>query len=369
MIDCCVRRQPRNLMKARRTEVLKPTWLQKADEPTSALPPGAQQDSTQTGATTAYEWLHNLADETSAHVKDAFLDAVKDHMQSSINFVALQAALDAGDVAAVMAVLDIERHLGIIHPAVLKDLESLVHRAGAEAINRTPALAERGGQLAMRFDMVNPHTVQQVRTYGFNLIQQITDDTRNGIRQIVADAMEYGGHPYEQARQIKGLIGLTENQAAAVGNFRRLLTAGDSRALTRELRDHRFDGLLRRTLGNNPASNLTQEQIDTMVQRYGDRMLTMRAENIARTETINAARIGTQNAWVQATEHGLLNRSTLRQGWLVTPDDRLCIYCSEVPDMNPDGVKLGESFQTPLGPVDGPGLHPSCRCVVYIMTL
>jgi len=53
---------------------------------------------------------------------------------------------------------------------------------------------------------------------------------------------------------------------------------------------------------------------------------------------------------------------------MVTPDDRLCEYCEAVPDMNPDGVPLGGQFQTPLGPVDGPTLHPQCRCIVYLMS-
>lgn len=45
-----------------------------------------------------------------------------------------------------------------------------------------------------------------------------------------------------------------------------------------------------------------------------------------------------------------------------------CDHCLSVIDMNPDGVALGDPFQSDEGPVDGPGLHPNCRCSVEIVT-
>lgn len=365
-IECCQHAPPRNLMKAAPTHRLRATWLAKAEPPPD-----------QTGG---FQWLHLVADQAKDKVRDAFLKAVIRHMRRKVDMAKLTVALDAGDMAAIMALLGID-NTHALQPALMGDLQEVVHAAGREAVVNTPAIERAAGgripryagarraEMAMRFDMVNPHTVQQVRTYGFNLITQVDNDTRNGIRQIVADAMEFGGHPYEQATKIKSLIGLTERQAGAVGNFRRLLQSGDRAALDRALRDRRHDRTLDQALGASPTKELSPEQIDTMVQRYSDRMLANRAETIARTETINAARIGTQNAWVQATEHGLLDRGSMRQGWMVTPDDRLCIYCAAVPELNPDGVPLGHQFQTPLGPVDGPTLHPQCRCVVYVMSL
>jgi hypothetical protein len=315
-----------------------------------------------------FQWLHDIADSAAPEVRRRFLDAIK-AIRGTVKEAKLRAALETGNIDTVMEVLGLDRALGPIEPGLLKPLEATAREAGGAALDATPAIADavRGGQLAMRFDAINPHTVQSVRTYGFNLIRQVSDDTRDGIRAIVANAMEFGGHPSEQARQIRSLIGLTENQADAVANFRRLLEARDPEALTRGLRDRRFDSTLLRVLGDEGVDDLSAEQIDRMVERYASRMLDFRANTIARTETISAARIGTQNAWVQATENGLLDRADVRQGWMVTPDDRLCIYCAAVPALNPDGVRLGEQFITPLGPVDGPTLHPQCRCIVYLM--
>lgn len=350
--SCCVKR-PRDVNRAHPGHVMRQTW-------------GSPMRKAAGDPDPEFEWLHQIADQASPEVRRRFLEAIK-NLRGTVQEAKLRAALEHGNLEEVMKVLGLDRDLSQIEPGLMASLTSTVHEAATAALEATPALALRGGELAMRFDAVNPGTVQAVRHYGFNLIRQITDDTRDGIRAIVANAMEFGGHPYEQARHIRSLIGLTQTQAEAVSNFRRLLVSRDRRALDRALRDRRYDGTLERALGSEAEGDLSDEQIDRMVGRYGERMLAARAENIARTETINAARLGTQAAWAQATENSLLDRNEVRQGWLVTPDDRLCIYCAAVPDMNPFGVKLGDYFETPLGPVSGPTLHPQCRCVLYLM--
>lgn len=367
----CYHAPPRDLNKALPGARIRKTWK-------SPIQKAMDDDDDEI----SYQWVHDVADSLAPDVREAFLEAIND-IRGTADEAQLAAALDAGDMERVMAILGLNEQpnytrehedtwRGRIVDAIslrrlIERLEETGEKAGQGALENTPELLSPTGEARMRFDVVNPHTVQAVKQHGFNLIRQINDETRNGIRAIVAHALEFGGHPYDQARQIKGLIGLTEKQAQAVTTYRRLLEAGDSQALTRELRDHRFDPTVRAAIRD--SRQLPAEQIDSMVQRYADRMLNMRAETIARTETINAARLGTQNAWRQSAEAGLLNHNSMRQGWMVTPDDRLCEFCAPVPDLNPDGVPLGGQFETPLGPVDGPTLHPNCRCVVYLMTL
>lgn len=351
-LEACRHAPKRDLMKALPSTRIRKTWrtaIEKASGPSDA----------------EYQWLHDIADAATPEIRRRFLAAIK-AIRGTVKEAELRAALESGSIEQVMTALGLG-DLSQMQGALMAPLNEIVRESAIAALDATPALAARGGAVSMRFDMVNPHTVQAVRTYGFNLIQQISDDTRDGIRAIVANALEYGGHPYEQARQIRNLIGLTDSQAEAVDNFRTLLEDGDRGALDRALRDRRFDSTLEQALGQASTIELSPEHIDRMVDRYAERMLNARAETIARTETINAARLGTQNAWVQATENGLLDRTTVRQGWLVTPDDRLCVYCAEVPEMNPDGVPLGQKFKTPLGLSDGPALHPNCRCALYLL--
>jgi len=304
-----------------------------------------------------YQWLLDIADKADPKVRQAFLDAI-DKAKAGVDDKALADAIATGDVNQVIRVLGIDQTMApSLSVALGAPLEAAFIEAGRQTVARSIPTA---GRLSMRFDIANPKATEFLRSYDLGLIREISNDTRLGIRRIVADAMAYGGHPYEQARQIRSLIGLTDRQAAAVSNFRNLLETGDREAMTRALRDRRFDPTLDRTLGADAERELTQEEIDRQVERYGERMLTMRAETIARTETIRAANAAQNAAWSQAADKGLLDRNTLRRQWLVVPDDRLCIYCAEVPDMNPDGVPLGGYFETPLGPAMYPPLHPQC---------
>lgn len=85
-----------------------------------------------------------------------------------------------------------------------------------------------------------------------------------------------------------------------------------------------------------------------------------RAEMIARTETLRASNEGQSQLWDQATEQGLLTGDEQKE-WIVTPDDRLCPYCEPMDGIN---VGLNDEFDTELGSVQEPPLHPNCRCTV-----
>jgi hypothetical protein len=318
-----------------------------------------------------YEWLHEVADKAAPGVRQAFLDAIE-KIKGSIKEKELTEALKSGNIREVLRVLNLDPAVNDTLAAALGPMiEDTFIEAGRESVPNTivPVAGAGGavGSAVMRFDVSNPHTADVLRQYNFGLIRQISDDTRAAIQRVVEDAFAYGGHPYEQARIIRSSIGLTDTQQAAVENFRAMLESGDRQALTRTLRDRRFDRTLDAALGEDAEKELTPEQITRMVGRYRERMIAARAENIARTTTIDVSNTANQAAWHQAAERGLLNRNLVRQGWLVTPDDRLCAYCAAVPLLNLDGVPLGGMFETPLGQVRGPTLHPQCRCIVYLM--
>lgn len=281
-----------------------------------------------------FAWLHEIADKLEPTVRQRFIEAIE-RIRASGDDEALRAALQAEDVDATLRALGLDDSL----PANLSS--ALVHPledAFLEAARATPG-ATLGAQLAYRFDIGRPQSLAFLRSYDLGLIRQISDETREAVRTVVADAFAHGGHPYDQARAIRQFIGLTTRQSQAVLNYRD--------ALVEEER---------------PI-----EQVDRMTERYRQRMLRLRARNIARTTTIDASNAGAQSSWSQAADMQLLNRVTFRQGWGVAPDDRLCVFCAAVPLLNPNGVPLGGLFQTPLGPVRRPTLHPQCRCYLYAM--
>lgn len=318
MIDCCVKRRWPDLNHLSGRKLAK-TWrtpLQKASDP------GGE-----------YEWLHEIADKASPAVAAAFERAVA-KVRGTVKEVELQSALERGDVEAAMRVLDIDGEMtAALKPEVIPPLEDVFIAAGRDAPVRTI-----GAQVAMRFDLTNPNVARFLQTYDFGLIRQVSQETRDAIRRVVTDAVTNGGAPKVQARAIRDHIGLTDRQAQAALNYRDALS-----------------------IEGRPA-----DQVMRMTEKYRARLLRQRALNIASTETINASAAGTQAAWDQAADSGLLNRATVRQGWGVTGDDRLCVVCAAIPLMNPDGVSLGGYFASPVGPIKRPTAHPGCRCYLYL---
>ena len=95
--------------------------------------------------------------------------------------------------------------------------------------------------------------------------------------------------------------------------------------------------------------------------RYAAQLLKHRALTIARTETIRASVDGQLAIWREAQRQGLLPMNA-RKRWIVTPDDRLCPQCAPLKGVE---VPLNSPFP---GGVDGPPLHPNCRCAVSVVT-
>ncbi len=240
--------------------------------------------------------------------------------------------------------------------------------AELKRLNRVPvrkAIESIG--LEMRFDLTNPAAVNFIRNYEFSAIQQISASSQATIRRIMMEAAKNGQGPYDTARMIKNVIGLTDKQAKAVENFMRNLS-GDSKdirsALDRKLRDSRYDSTLIDAIDGNAV--LTGTQIQDMTDRYYERYLKHRGETIARTESLRAANAGQQEVWNQAKQQGLLDE-TARKMWLISDDEKTCDACIEVAeDLNPDGVSVDESFDTSEGPLSEPPLHPNCRCTIYL---
>jgi hypothetical protein len=89
---------------------------------------------------------------------------------------------------------------------------------------------------------------------------------------------------------------------------------------------------------------------DDILDAIGD---SSRAEMIARTEIMTAANEGQRQAWGQAVDEGLLSPDSQRV-WIAT--DGCCDECDAL-----DGQTADLDGEYEDG-VDGPPLHPNCRC-------
>ena len=167
------------------------------------------------------------------------------------------------------------------------------------------------------------------------------------------DGIERGLNPRDQARQFRESVGLTGRQENAVQNYRRALESaaeGDSAALSRQLRDRRFDRTVQRAA--RTGKPLTTSQINRMTSRYRQRYIKYRAEVIARTEALRSVHAGTEELYRQAIDAGHVQEQELQRTWISAADER-----TRVSHQNLNGMIRGinETFPGLAGELKYPG--------------
>jgi hypothetical protein len=188
--------------------------------------------------------------------------------------------------------------------------------------------------LGVTFTGVDRFSVKAARETAAQFVTGVTEETRAAVRAIVVESFTQGVSPRDTAARIREVVGLTARQSRAVLQHRSTLLR---------------EGASRSAAGKS-------------ARRYAERLIGKRATTIARTEIMRASNAGQRASWSAAVADGHLSARS-RKLWIVAPDDRLCPYCEPM-----DGVAVGLDlkFDTGLGQVDGPPLHPNCRCTLGI---
>ena len=221
-------------------------------------------------------------------------------------------------------------------------------------------------EIEFHFDRVAPTTVMTAQQMAAQWVREISDDTRSQINQITQAGLARGQPAPVIARTIKESIGLTEAQAKAVANYRRLLETGRPAALDYRLRDPEGDEEVEEAITR--LRPLKQSRVDELVAAYYERYLHYRARMIARFESLFASNTGASSAIEQAIARGALPAHTTKS-WLVANDERLCPRCRSIPEIQPAGVTTDKMFEwrvskSSSGLIMVPPLHPSCRCTL-----
>lgn len=306
-----------------------------------------------------------LAAKMEGKLRAAFLRAVQ-ALKDSVTTEALAEAIRTGSVDQAIAILGIDSKFvnalnGKGQEANIQSFRSAIQEVFAEGAATAAEMLPKSVGINLSFNLMNPETVSFLEKYSFSLIQQISDATRESVREVLMRSFREGGHPYEQARTIKGFIGLTSFQAKAVENYRDGLGSVNTlnRTLDRALRDGRFDSTIRRAVRTN--TGLSQDQIDKMTERYQARFLQYRAQTVARTESIRASVKGQRALWKQAVQQGLL-KSTVKRVWISSGDSATCEICDDL-----DGQQAGIDEEFDDGIMDPPDPHSDCRCTVALV--
>lgn len=195
-----------------------------------------------------------------------------------------------------------------------------IRDAVREAVKNTardlPKVAQK---LGGGFDILNPKIIEGIQTLESKVITTLEDGVRDTVRQIVERGLRDGEGPKSMARALRDHLSLAANQEAAVHNFERMLEEQDGEALTRELRDRRFDGTLKKAFAGD---GLTSAQIEKMTAAYRSRMENFNAETIARTASLDSQKLGQKLTWEAAIERGDVDGGDLTKTWVGVMDDR-----------------------------------------------
>jgi hypothetical protein len=256
---------------------------------------------------------------------------------ASIVHKAVLAAVAAGDIrgweryvdweatAAKMAIGTASILLSLEQPAAKKARTALrrqVKKASIEDITAT-------GSDGLFFDEANPYSVSWARLRSSELITNLSDSMRTGVREYVYQATAEGLPPASLAKQLEGIVGLRTDQMDTLETMRAELE----------------------------AAGRAQVEIDNLIAARGARQLEQRATTIARTELNAAQNAGAMNEWAQAAAQGDIPHDSKRE-WL---DADGCPICVELAELAPVGI--GEPWQSStLGAVWAPPSHPNCRC-------
>ncbi len=219
--------------------------------------------------------------------------------------------------------------------------------------------------IAHSFELRSPHPEAYAREHAAKRIVEISRRQRDTVRNVIVEATRRGTSPDEIARKVRETVGLTSLQASYVARYRDELESGKfAKALSRKLRDKRFDRAIERAVRD--GNGLSPEQITRMVDAYQRRWVAHRAMTIARTEGVGAA----NNGHIAALRAFLTANPDLEvvKTWLAKRDDRTRPDHDEMHGQSVAGLDMpftvpsGGTIRWPHDPDGAADEVINCRC-------
>lgn len=296
-----------------------------------------------------------------ANALRASIRSVTDEVQIGI----LRDALARGDVEAALEAIDLE-------PAAFEPLRNILVQTYADA-----GAQATEGLRGVRWNSASPRAEDYARNRVGGMIQGVTDDSLQAIRNHIADGYAFGRTPNRMAldlvgrigpsgRREGGVVGLSAQQEAWVRNMRTALENDPESALRFTRRDRRFDSLLRR------SERLTQAQIDRILTAYSNRLLLSRGRTIAVTERGAAINQGRVDAYKAAADKYGLPYSAIIKEWVYTNRSReprvghLDMNKETVQGVDTPFIVDGVAIDFPHAPGIPPRHSVNCRCEIKL---
>ena len=289
-------------------------------------------------------------------------------------FALLASEMSEAQLAEAIASGSVERLLTrLLAPEIEARAFYPVREAIRRSVGRETRLFQRDlprraqavtGTVGIGFDILNPKVIDAIRTLETRVIATLSESVRGAVRAHIELGLERGVGPRAMARGLRAVIPLAPNQVRAVANFERMLREGDRAALTRALRDHRFDRTLDRLLGVR-GEGLSAEQVKRMTDAYRRNMVAFSAETNARTAALNSVKLGQRLSWQDAIDRGVVDSGSLMKRWVNVGDDRVRDeHLAQPVGVAGETVPFEETYST--GEMEPGDLAYNCRCLSFV---
>lgn len=251
--------------------------------------------------------FHQLIQNLEPKTRRAF-EAVIAEMKAGIDWKALVKALTDKNIDAAIDALNIEASVFERYRSNGAETYAAGGALAVQTINLPPA-----SNIRLRFNPTNPAAEAWIkRNVADRIVEKLIPETVESVRKTILTGFQAGRHPNNIAldiggrmvggRRQGGILGLDPQFSSYVDSMRLRLSSGDAAEMQKvfgmTLRDKRYDARLMKAIKGE--RKLTASEIETLVGRYNDRLLKLRAETIARTETGMAVMQSRKDAWDQA---------------------------------------------------------------------
>lgn len=259
--------------------------------------------------------LQDLLKKMEPKVAKAFQDAVA-NIVNNAQLGRIVSALERGDVNAAIIAMDFDK---AAFDAVNSAVRAAYCDAGALVVAGTTWRGITGGKVVIYWNASNPRAERWLADVSSQFVTRLSNEAKEIVRDVISAGYAQGWGPRKIAldlvgrvgvngRRSGGVLGLSRPQADAVRHMRSIL-GGDLESyfvkdrVTGELkgrftkRDRRFDATIKKAI--REGRSLTGAEIDKITGRYSDRLLKLRADTVARTETAQAVEAARQEAFSQ----------------------------------------------------------------------
>jgi hypothetical protein len=324
--------------------------------------------------------INALLDEHGPLIQAAFMASIAD-IKSQITLKLLVQRLERGDIAGALDALNLERSA---FSRVENAIAQAYNAGGSAMTGNMPTLRDQSGaRIVVRFDARNQHAEEWLRTHSSQLVSRIIEDQRTAIQGMLHAGLSQGQNLTKTAldivgrvnrasgRRDGGLIGLTGQQSDFVASARSELSSGDPAMLRNYLgrtrRDKRFDRAVMKAINGGKLDTST---IDQIIGRYSDRLLQLRGEMLARTETLTAVHAAKHEGFRQGLDKTNYPPEAVTRVWRSAGDSKVrhthagmngqVVQGLETPFVSPSGAMLRYPGDTGMGA--GADEVIGCRC-------